>query len=148
MVCDCKNSKEMIVKMSVPTNQPTGNPPSGQYVPPAGTTGPKVGWSNITLDWTPATSGAALAATMLGSGALSAAAFGFVAKQTSDPVDENDIDEPELKPDAQALGPTSPSTEKCAPGPQLSGVFAVCSFTDMIPSKPRLVLCLISVLYT
>eukprot|EP00961_Rhodomonas_salina_P056106 753410-Rhodomonas_salina.1 len=28
-------------EMSVPTHQPHGNSPSGKYVPPAGTTGPR-----------------------------------------------------------------------------------------------------------
>eukprot|EP00961_Rhodomonas_salina_P051242 687636-Rhodomonas_salina.1 len=75
---------------------------------------------------------------MFGSGARSAAAFGFVAKQASEPVEQNDVDEPELNPVALAPGPTSPSTEKRAPGPLLSGAFAARSFTDMIPSRPRM----------
>eukprot|EP00961_Rhodomonas_salina_P038870 522479-Rhodomonas_salina.1 len=73
LVRNCKDAAQHIAKMSVQMHQPHGNPPSGKYVPPAGTMGPRVGFSNAAIAHTQSLGCAALAEVMFGTSARYAA---------------------------------------------------------------------------
>eukprot|EP00961_Rhodomonas_salina_P080035 1075958-Rhodomonas_salina.2 len=96
--------------MSVPTHQPHGNPPSGKYVPPAGTTGPRVGFSNAAIAHTPSLGCAALAEAMFGTSAHGAAGFGFQA-----------FNEPEPEPELTAADLPEGQTDR-PPGPTVGSL--------------------------
>eukprot|EP00961_Rhodomonas_salina_P218568 2954026-Rhodomonas_salina.1 len=115
MICNCPETAEGVARVSVKQHQQHGNPPSQKYVPPAGTTGPQVGFGHAAaaVDSNPVSTGAQLAATVLGVGARGAndfQAMGFPAMAA--PV----LDEPEVEPVITPVGPTESPQRKRAPG--------------------------------
>eukprot|EP00961_Rhodomonas_salina_P286488 3870944-Rhodomonas_salina.1 len=115
---DCKKMREHVATMSAPTHQPHGNPASKTYVPPAGSTGQRVGFGNVAVttplpdphaERTPALAGAQLAAAMFGANARSAAAFSYTVQtapsDTAVPVTGNPAS-PEAVPVATPDGPS------------------------------------------
>eukprot|EP00961_Rhodomonas_salina_P154452 2080525-Rhodomonas_salina.1 len=113
MISNCPETAEGVARVSAPQHQQHGNPPSQKYVPPAGTTGPRVGFGHAAVDSTPASTGAQLAAAVFGVGARSAndfQAMGLLAMAA--PV----LDEPEVEPVITPVGPTESPQRKRAPG--------------------------------
>eukprot|EP00961_Rhodomonas_salina_P041455 558200-Rhodomonas_salina.1 len=113
MICNCPKTAEGVARVSALQHQLHGNPPSQKYVPPAGTTGPRVGFGHAAVDRTPVSTGAQLAAAVFGVGASGAndfQAMGFPAMAT--PV----LDELEVEPVITPVGPTESPLRKRAPG--------------------------------
>eukprot|EP00961_Rhodomonas_salina_P134430 1808144-Rhodomonas_salina.1 len=94
--------REHVATMSAPTHQPHCNPALKTYIPPAGSTGQRVGFGNVAVttplpdqhsERTPALAGAQLAAAMFGANARSAAAFSYTVqtaqRDTAAPVTGN-----------------------------------------------------------
>eukprot|EP00961_Rhodomonas_salina_P217597 2940489-Rhodomonas_salina.1 len=113
MIRNCPETAEGVARVSAPQHQQHGNPPSQKYVPPAGTTGPRVGFGHAAVDSTPAATGAQLAAAVFGIGARGAndfQAMGFPAMAAQV------LDEPEAEPVITPVGPTESPQRKRAPG--------------------------------
>eukprot|EP00961_Rhodomonas_salina_P186912 2523793-Rhodomonas_salina.1 len=148
---DCKKMCEHVATMSAPTHQPHGNPALKTYVPPAGSTGPRVGFGNVAVttplpdphaERTPALAGAQLAAAMFGTNARSATAFSYTVQtapsDTAAPVTGNPAS-PESVPVITLYGP-SPlhAPRKLAPGspPESPPRMSPHSLSTALPCPP------------
>eukprot|EP00961_Rhodomonas_salina_P152076 2047056-Rhodomonas_salina.1 len=106
MIHNCTETAEGVARASAPQHQPNGNLPSQKYVPPAGTTGPRVGFRHAAVDHTPIMTGAQLAAAVFGTDARGA---------NKVPTSGEAEAEPALLPS----GPTESPPRVRAPGPIL-----------------------------
>eukprot|EP00961_Rhodomonas_salina_P261809 3538603-Rhodomonas_salina.1 len=114
MIRNCPKTAEGVARVSAQQHEQHGNPPSQKYVPPAGTTGPQVGFGHAAVDHTPVSTGAQLTAAVFWVGARGAnnfQAMGFPAMAALV------LDEPEVEPVITPVCPTESPPRKRAPGP-------------------------------